>query len=302
MTPNPRELRRAFERGENVSARLRGELGSSSNTSGVIELSYDVQAGSYIAALADPTAKEVNERYAAEIASLVRGLSMPDTLLEAGVGEGTTLEAVLRHLGMPVDSYGFDISWSRTSLAQEWLQGHGAGAFTLFTGDLLRIPLADNSIDLVYTSHSVEPNGGREAPILRELLRVARNYVVLIEPSWEFADASARARMEQHGYCRNLRGTAETLGFKVIAHEPFPVSNPRNPTAVTVIAKPEMGSVPVTRLVCPRYRTDLVRIGGAMYSPDSMIAYPVLGGIPCLRVENGVLASRFPDVHAGIES
>jgi SAM-dependent methyltransferase len=295
MGPDPRELRRAYERGENVSARLRSELGTDRNTAEIIELSYDLQAGAYIAALADPRAREVNERYASELAALVRGLTTPGTLLEAGVGEGTTLEAVLRHLGSPVDSFGFDISWSRTALAQDWLRRCGATDTTLFTGDLLRIPLASDSIDVVYTSHSIEPNGGREEPILAELLRIAREYVVLLEPSYDFADDAARARMDQHGYCRDLGEVARSMGLTVLTHEPFTVSNPRNPTAVTVIARHDAGPMPATPMVCPRFRTPLQRVGNALYSPESMYAYPIMGGIACLRVENGVFASRFAD-------
>jgi ubiquinone/menaquinone biosynthesis C-methylase UbiE len=32
----------------------------------------------------------------------------------------------------------------------------------LVVADLFHIPFADNSVDVVYTSHSLEPNGGRE--------------------------------------------------------------------------------------------------------------------------------------------
>ena len=46
----------------------------------------------------------------------------------------------------------------------------------LFTSDLDRIPLASESVDVVLTIHAVEPNHGREEPILSELLRVARKH------------------------------------------------------------------------------------------------------------------------------
>lgn len=50
------------------------------------------------------------------------------------------------------------------------------------------MPLKDNSIDIVYTSHSIEPNGGREEEALEELYRVANKYLILLEPDYELAN------------------------------------------------------------------------------------------------------------------
>ena len=54
-----------------------------------------------------------------------------------------------------------------------------------FCGDLLHIPLCSNSIDVVITSHAIEPNGGKETKILKELLRVCKKHLILFEPSYE---------------------------------------------------------------------------------------------------------------------
>jgi ubiquinone/menaquinone biosynthesis C-methylase UbiE len=43
------------------------------------------------------------------------------------------------------------------------------------TGNIFSLPFLHNSIDIVYTSHSIEPNGGKENLLLKELYRVARN-------------------------------------------------------------------------------------------------------------------------------
>ena len=80
----------------------------------------------------------------------------------------------------------------------------------LFTGDLDRIPLASDSVDVVLTIHAVEPNQGREEAILSELLRVARKHLVMIEPSYELASAEARERMDRLGYVRGTTGSLKT--------------------------------------------------------------------------------------------
>lgn len=292
----PRELRLLYEQGKNIAAHLREEQGLQRNTAEIIEIAYDLQAGSYVAAMKKAATARHKKDYTAELARIVLALGRPASVLEAGVGEATTLSGVLQNLGTGVRSFGFDLSWSRLAFARRWLEDHGLRGTTLCTGNLLQIPFADDAVDVVYTSHSIEPNGGNEEPILRELYRVARKYLVLLEPGYELADDEARRRMDAHGYCKNLRASAESLGYRVLRHELFPFSvNARNPTAITIIEKTGDARPPGHVLACPRLRTPLERVGNMLFSPESLVAYPIVGGIPCLRVENGILASRYKE-------
>jgi uncharacterized protein YbaR (Trm112 family) len=193
--------------------------------------------------------------------------------------------------------YGFDLSWSRVAYAHDWLQKQGHTNVDLCTGDLLHIPFGNNSVDVVYTSHSIEPNGGREKPILKELFRVAKKFLVLLEPGYEFASEKSRNRMDQHGYCKNLGGFSKELGFDVSKHELFPLTvNPLNPTSILVIPKNSTSESTKGVFACPKYKTPLREYRGALYSEEALVAYPILGGIPCLRIENGIFASRYMDV------
>ena len=296
----PRELKELFERGVNISEYLRERAGVEDNTSEIIDAAYDLQSGMYVRrAATDPELMAFKRKWGAAIARLLLDLGQPHTLLEAGVGEATTLSAVLRELP-PLRSFGFDLSWSRVAIARQWLQEQGVRDVGLCTGDLLHLPFADNSIDVVFTSHAIEPNRGREVPILRELHRVARKYVVLLEPAYELASDEIRARMDRHGYCRGLKEAALGLGCEVVEHRLFPLAMPpTNPTALTLIRKHTTEPAPANPLACPRYKTPLQAIGGALYSPEALAVYPVLGGIPCLRIENAILASKFVELTKG---
>jgi hypothetical protein len=225
---NPTELKAAYERGENISAILRKSFGSLINTEELIEISYDLQVGSYIGAMRNPVHAAHVDRYAHEIARLLHQYGRPTSLLEAGVGEATILARVLQSYGSnEIEAHGFDLCWSRIYRAREWLAGEGLFEVTLCTASLRRIPYAHNSFDVVYISHSIEPNGGFEAEIIAELYRVASRYLILLEPAYELAALEAQARMAQHGYCRDLRVYAERMGLNVIAYKLFPyIRNP----------------------------------------------------------------------------
>jgi ubiquinone/menaquinone biosynthesis C-methylase UbiE len=295
----PRRLKQLYEQGQNISACLREELGLQQNTREIIELSYDLQAGSYVAAMHDAEQARLKQDYTQKIAATIARLCTPASVLEAGIGEGTTLSGVLAHLPGGIRSYGFDLSWSRVAYARRWLRSRQIRACTLCSGDLANIPFLENSTDVVFTSHAIEPNGGNELAIVRELYRVARRYVVLLEPAYEFASAEVRQRMDAHGYCRNLKGAAESCGYDVVEHGLFPYTgNPLNPTALTIIRKEQRGPAPDDVFACPRFKTPLQEVAGMLFSPEALVVYPILDGIPCLRIENGIVASKFPEIVA----
>lgn len=293
----PRELKDLYEKGENITQLLREDLRLQHNTDEIIEIAYDLQTGSYISALEKKEMAENKRKYTEEIAKTMLSFCKPASILEAGVGEATTLSGVLQKLDSGVESYGFDLSWSRVAYAKGWLLSQGIDDTTLCTGNLFNIPFSDNSIDVVYTSHSVEPNGGKEELILKELFRVTRKFLILLEPGYELASDEARKRMDFHGYCKNIKSKAEGLGYKVLKHNLFPFStNPLNPTAITIIEKQEDGILPSCTLACPKFKTPLEKVGGMLFSPEALVVYPVIGGIPCLTTDSGIFASKYKEV------
>ena len=303
---SPKEMQALYRQGENISAARRREYGLDQNSREIVELSYDLQTGSYINAVVNGGLAAHKAAYSAELARRIQELcgaaDPPASVLEVGVGEATTFVGVVENMPSTTRFYGFDLSWSRAAFAKDWLEQNGAAQCWIGTGDLFNIPFRDRSIDIVYTSHSIEPNGGQEEPILRELLRVARRYVVLLEPAYELATQAMRKRMDSHGYCRGLPKIASELGGEVLCHESFPHSaNPENPTAITIIAKQPMPQDEERRhdetevLACPKYKTPLREIDGLFFSEEALVVYPTIGGIPCLRIENGILASKFAE-------
>ncbi|WP_020163065.1 methyltransferase domain-containing protein [Methyloversatilis discipulorum] len=286
-------MRDAFARGENAMEYARRALGRNDNLSAATLIAYDLQAGAYVRhALSDPAGKQ---RWCAQLAGLVAPhLPVGGSVMEVGSGEATTLAGLLETLPQrPAAALGFDISWSRCAHGRGWLRQKAQQA-ELFVADLFHIPLADASVDVVYTSHSLEPNGGRERAALQELLRVARRAVVLVEPIYELAGPEARERMAHHGYVRNLKATAEALGCTVADHRllDFYV-NPLNPSGVVSIVKTDAGEPARPAWRCPLTHAPLMRSESAFSSPDTGLVYPVLDGIPLLCRDHAVLASAY---------
>lgn len=262
------------------------------NTPEDILISYDLQAGSYTKNFYNNP--EYYKQKGKEISNIINNLNTATSILEVGVGEASTLIHVLQNLNhTPSHIYGFDISWSRLNFAQNLLKNHKVKYTELFTSDLFNIPLPDSSIDVIYTCHSLEPNGGREKEALKELYRVAKNQIILLEPSYELASYEAKKRMEDHGYVTNLQSTIKDLGYDITDHYLSQIHlNPLNPTGITIITKNTDKFNPPL-LKCPISYTSLNKLNKYfLHSPESFLTYPILEEIPCLLKENAILSSK----------
>lgn len=286
------KIKELYQKDENIIQYLKKISKNESNNIEDILISYDFQSGSYIKSFSEN--QEIKNKYCNGLAKIIDKIDGVESILEVGVGEATTLNTLLKNLkNLPDNIFGFDISWSRLKFAKEFLKDFGINNVNLFTANLFDIPLLDNSIDVIYTSHSIEPNGGKEEEALKELYRVTKKYLILLEPSFEFGNDKAKLRMKEHGYITNLYGTAKNLGYKIIEHKLFEFSDDKiNPTGLMIIEK-KIDEYNKPNLVCPISHTELINYNeNILYSKDSFLAYPVIDNIPCLLKENSILASH----------
>ncbi len=293
-------LREAYSRGENIMSLLSQDHQQMTNGFAAIQVAYDLQAGSYT----EDWEKRDGARFKREFAeALLPHLAGYRSLLDAGVGEATTLVPLLHGLGGAVRTYGFDASVSRLLWARRNLST-SSQAQKLFVADTAEIPLRDASIDLVLSVHSVEPNGGREPELLTELLRVAARRLVLVEPSTAFASATQLERMRRHGYCSNLPSVLEKLGADVVLHEPWHVnSNPDNAAELIVVdvERPSQSTSPPPTVhpqhefVAPASLADLEAVESGLYSRHDGLYFPVVGGFPILTRAQAIIATQLLD-------
>jgi SAM-dependent methyltransferase len=111
------------------------------------------------------------------------------SILEVGCGFGWHLRAIAG--AFPGRrAVGVDFSLSQLQQGRDYLAGSGA---QLAQADAARLPFADDSIDIVFTSGllmCVHPD--RLIDMLRELRRVSRHAVIAMEVAHEHIDSPAR--------------------------------------------------------------------------------------------------------------
>lgn len=286
-------IREHYLNGGNIISFITKEiLNEEKNSIETILTSYDFQSGSYV--------KFCNQNfdyvkvYTKHIANLLETLDCKRSVLEVGCGEATTLTNVLNNMSKaPRQVLGFDISLSRISVAKKYYQQHinnKSEKSSFFCADLFEIPLPDSSVEVVYTSHSLEPNGGREVEAIAELFRVASSYVVLLEPSYENNSDEGKQRMNNHGYVKNLKGAIEKLGLNLQQCFEFPVCfNKLNPTWAYIIKKDSILVEP--HFKCLYTEKELVDKGDSLIA-EGYLAYPKILGTPYLIKSHAILATN----------
>ncbi|MBL4601843.1 MAG: class I SAM-dependent methyltransferase [Emcibacteraceae bacterium] len=289
------EIKEAYERGENIMHFIEEKYGELLSREQIIEISYDLQAGTYIA---NYDADSV-DKYTLKHFELIREyFTNVNSVLDVGCGELCNTQALFNRMNNVDHFFACDISFSRCQVGKQFYQSHvDKNIFDrtkIFVGELLMLPFEDNSIDLIVTSHALEPNGGKEEIILSELLRVARKGLVLLEPSYELSDDAQRQRMDSFNYIKGIPDLLQTLSNAKVLHNGLTTNyiNPQNRTAAFVIQKTNnSGSVQNLSFVDPVSKTGLIENENYFYSPIRGVSYPVIENLPILRPNAGIITS-----------
>jgi ubiquinone/menaquinone biosynthesis C-methylase UbiE len=300
------EAKKAYAEGKNITELLRAQKKIDRNTPEIIEIAYDLQAGTYVE-FANNQSKKMS-LYTAELAQILdKYINLEDTLLDIGTGELTTLSFLISALtNKPKDVYAFDISWSRIfkgiAFAKDKM-GDEYKRVKPFVADISEIPLLDKSINITTSSHALEPNGGKLKELLIELFRVTIDKLVLFEPCYEINTQEGKDRMDSLGYIKDVERVVSELGGKVIDKIGIKnsklVNHPLNPTVCYVIKPPsiliQQTSVTEGRFAVPGTNFPLHQIETYYFSSQIGLCYPILKNIPVLKSNCSILATSLTD-------
>ena len=274
------KLREAYGRGESLTSLLKvdGTLDSEA-----IELIYDLQAGTYNSyAKANPNQ---TASFVTELASILTGYIKPNSsLLDVGTGEGTNLVPLIEELNLSLEVFAIDISWSRLSHAVA-LSSKTTPRIRFAVADISSIPMADRQVDYVLTVHALEPNGGKEIALLSELARIARQYVILVEPDFDDASPEQKARMIELSYIGTLSNAIAMSGLRLVAKIPI-LNNGNNLNKASVFVLEVVDSMVEVAgeigWVDPIFGEKLSEFEGGLRN-EKGLWFPQLRGIPFLR-------------------
>jgi ubiquinone/menaquinone biosynthesis C-methylase UbiE len=155
-----------------------------------------------------------------------------ESVLEIGFGTGQSLIKIAKFVGENGRVYGIDISPGMKAVSQRKLDKAGvAGRVDLLCDDALHIPYSDASMDIVFTSFTVELFDTPEIPILlSEIRRVLKPSGKLGLVSMSTGDRNTlmlwlyewfHRKMPRLVDCRPIRAEnfLQDAGFEALSHE-----------------------------------------------------------------------------------
>ena len=215
-----------------------------------------------------------------------------------GCGEATTLSGVINNLKYNSHKiFGFDISLSRVEIGKDFSNKNlkQGRKINFFVSIISQIPLKDKSIDVVTSSHAIEPNGGYEDVIAKELIRVARKKIILFEPCYEKVNSNIKKRMNKLGYIKNLSEIFKKYGVKFTGLIPIKKSvDKNNPTFCYLFNLPKVKKKALKiEFTDPGTNFKLLKNKNFYKSTKSELSYPIIKNIPIFRVEKGIIFKTF---------
>lgn len=140
-----------------------------------------------------------------KLATLLNDLNASE-VLEFGCGSGINL-LLLRRAGLldpKVQLSGFEYPVLRYLTANSTIQQHQVDVSNLFMSDGRKLPLKDNSFDVVFSHYVIEQMKSFESEALKEMLRVARKAVIMFETAIHKPTINQRIFMAHSGYSADL--------------------------------------------------------------------------------------------------
>ena len=296
------EAQEVYLSGENVMLWARRQLNVTHNTEDVIALAYDLQSGTYLDFQAQNSA--TSEARASELAGFFRAYATNlSSMVDLGSGEINQFVNFQSKLGslLPKDCIALDISWSRLAVGKKALTPDFL-PITPVVANFAELPFPTSSVDMSFSDHALEPNGGSLRQIVAEIFRVTRRFCFFVEPVEALQSQSGKRRMASHGYISKLREVLIEEGGQIVdSHQVINNWNDDNRAEAFVVEPPPKPAVssdsegagePLFTFTFPGTDFKLVEQSGWLHNSALGVAFPVLEGIPVLLRSSALLATR----------
>ena len=225
-------LKKLYSNKTNINQYLRKKTNLSEIE--IIKLSYDIQSGSYIKTFNYFRFKKILSQVIKEINS-----TNYKSLMDFGCGELTSFYTLINNIKTKNKLFvANDLSFSRILLGKKFLKKKKKKIqLKLFSNNSIKIPLPDNSIDIVTSCHALEPNKNNANKILKELWRISKKKLILLEPNNQLGNELIKKRFKENNYILNLEKKIKkiTSRYKIINNEFH--DNSLNPSSIFILEK-----------------------------------------------------------------
>jgi ubiquinone/menaquinone biosynthesis C-methylase UbiE len=278
MVIDSKKLKKLFIKKKNIYLFLKKKTNLKNRI--ITKLSYDAQTGSYIKL----HGKRNLSRILNPVINEIKKFKKIKTILDFGTGEMTSLAYMMKNLSNKIIFYANDISLSRLIAGQKYikkkLDKKRFKNLNIFCTNHFELPFKDNSIDLITTVQSIEPNNAYKKKLLSELIRIARKGLVLMEPHYEIANNESKKRMVKFGYIKNFEKLIKSYNFLYFIIKKNYHYNSSNPNSIFVIIKKNRNNLNKKIVyVDPESRTKLDRESNYYYSTKNFKLFPIIDNI-----------------------
>ena len=180
---------------------------------------------------------EYRERFMESLLSQIGGIKFTNVL---EVGSGASINLFYVHQRFPgTECIGVEYTERGSREAKTYWHSKGVGLSGVL-GDTGKLPFADNSVDVVFSSHTLEQmeEHRRYEGAIAEMHRVAKIKIVLLEPGYELGNVPQKLYMKLRGFSKHILSATTKGGYRVRSYRLLEtVSNALNPTMMVVIDK-----------------------------------------------------------------
>ena len=256
----------------------------------IIQMSYDIRSGHAIKIFSKR--KVFFKKYINEVVNLIsKNFHGVKTILDCGSGELLTTNLLSENMKDLDKLYCFDYSYKRLLDGKNFsnkVSFKSRNKLEIFCADMFNIPLPDNSIDLITTFQSLEPNGSYEYKIIKELLRVSKKGLFLMEPDYENANLKQKKRMRKFNYIKNLPKVFKKLKVKFKVEQMINNGNNLNRCSAFIVYKKKTKKNNKPCFIDPANKKKLNKMKDFLYEKNDGNLYFSFKSIPILIKEKAL--------------
>ena len=250
----------------------------------VIKISYDIQSGDYIKYFNQLSKRKIEKIYYPLIKAIKDNFRYSRTILDFGCGELTTSYYVFKQMKKKIVKYfakdnSVNILIIGSSNLKKFLNKKDFKKFEIFCNSKYKLPFKENSIDLIVTIHSLEPNNKIKEKIFEELYRISRHGIIFMEPHYEIASQKQKKRMLNLGYVKGFERLLKNkkINYQIVKKK-YHINN-ENISSLFIIKKKKINKKNNYKFVDPLDLTELKDFKKYFYSKNNFRIFPIIDNI-----------------------